>query len=872
MALTLKLFQQKTLAALQKYLDRARIEGPDRAYARYAGSPEGRIPAYRSVAGLDLIPYVCLRLPTGGGKTLLAAHSVAVASRSYLEQDYPLVLWLVPTNTIRNQTLEALKNPTHPYRMALDGAFDGRVGVFDMSEVDRIRPKDVNGQICVVVGTLATLRVNDTDGRKIYAHNESFEPHFARVPAQAPNLEKIESGPDVGKVKFSFANLLHLYRPLVLMDEAHNARTRLTFETLQRISPACIIEFTATPDTDDTSGSNVLYWVSASELKAEDMIKLPILLTEHQSWQEAVHDAVATRQRLAEDARTERPYVRPLVLFQAEAQNRTVTVEVLKQHLLEHEGIRPETVAVATGNQREIDGIDLYNAGCPIEYIITVQALKEGWDCSFAYVFCSVANVHSGRDVEQLLGRVLRMPYALRRQADSLNRAYAHVFSPNFAAAANDLRDSLVAMGFDAAEAQAYIRHENPQPAGPDVLPAGHIAPPLRLTLAQAPDLSALSTAERERVRVEPLPSGEFSLTVVGLVPEALTEAVLSAAPSANHGWIREALVAYAVTVPATPAERGEDFFVPRLCVTVHGEIEIAERELFLEAGRWSLVNTPAELPELRFDETAKTFAFDVEGAQLVWKLVDERAQISFLESPWTETDLVRWLDGQLRQPDIRQEEMLTFLARTVQHLTRDRHFSLATLIRGKFILAKVLQEKIKGYRQAACYEGYRALLFSPQAQAQTSANFTFRYNPDCYPVQEPYRGGYQFRRHFYALIGDLKADGEEFRCAQDLDRLPGIAYWVRNLVRQPHASFWLPTSTDNFYPDFVAKLEDGRVLVVEYKGDHLTDAADAREKQEVGALWEARSQGRGLFLMAERRDEGGRDVYAQMIMKSSGR
>lgn len=71
------------------------------------------------------------------------------------------------------------------------------------------------------------------------------------------------------------------------MDEAHNARTPLTFDTLQRVHPAVIIEFTATPNTSETNGSNILYHVSAAELKAEEMIKLPIILTEHAHWQDA---------------------------------------------------------------------------------------------------------------------------------------------------------------------------------------------------------------------------------------------------------------------------------------------------------------------------------------------------------------------------------------------------------------------------------------------------------------------------------------------------------------------------------------------------------------------------------------------------------
>jgi type III restriction enzyme len=222
------------------------------------------------------------------------------------------------------------------------------------------------------------------------------------------------------------------------MDEAHNARTTLTFEVLQRVSPACIIEFTATPDSRPSTGSNVLFRVSAAELKAEEMIKLPILLTEHANWQEAVTDAVRTRALLAKLADGEKPdFLRPLVLFQAESRDREVTVDVLRRHLIENEKIPEGRIAVATGSQRELDGIDLYDPACLIEYIITVEALKEGWDCSFAYVFCSAANIHSSKDVEQILGRVLRMPYARNRRQDELNRAYAHVSSPAFAQAAD---------------------------------------------------------------------------------------------------------------------------------------------------------------------------------------------------------------------------------------------------------------------------------------------------------------------------------------------------------------------------------------------------------------------------------------------------
>ncbi len=215
--------------------------------------------------------------------------------------------------------------------------------MLDIDEVTQIRPQDIGSKAIVVVSTLANLRVNDTSGRKVYAYHENFEPHFAKINNNHPSwslLERVtesdlqENGltkAELGKVKFSFANLLAVYRPIVIVDEAHNARTSLTFDTLHRVHPAVIIELTATPNTTNTNGSNVLFHVSAAELKAEEMIKLPIVLTEYQNWQDAIQDAVITRNKLAIDAQKDEDYIRPIALFQAENRNAEVTVEVLKK-------------------------------------------------------------------------------------------------------------------------------------------------------------------------------------------------------------------------------------------------------------------------------------------------------------------------------------------------------------------------------------------------------------------------------------------------------------------------------------------------------------------------------------------------------------
>lgn len=862
MALQLKKFQKDTLDVLQRYLEDARLQGVAMAFQRCAMPVGGTVPQYRKVKGLEDVPYVCLRVPTGGGKTILAAYSIERAAKAWMGVDFPLVLWLVPSNTIRSQTLEALTNTAHPYRQALDDAFGGKVAVYDIGKVEQIRPKDLAERVCVVVGTLATPRVTEEENRRVYAHNEELEPHFAKVPPNTPGYDG----------KYSFMNLLRLNHPLVIVDEAHNARTGLMFDVLQKIAPACILEFTATPDADQQTGSNVLYRVSATELKAAEMIKLPIMLTEHTTWQQAVQGAIAARRKLADTAKNDSGFIRPLVLFQAQNRDESITADVLKQHLTENEKIEPDRIAIVTGSQRKLDGINLFDPQCQIEYIITVQALKEGWDCSFAYVFCTVANIHSGRDVEQLLGRVLRMPYAKRREDDGLNRAYAHVCSPSFAQAAMHLHDRLVDMGFEDEEATQAIQQEHsqltPEEAGPLFRQT-----PLRVTVAQTPDLSGLTTEERATVSVKQVEAGAVEVTVCGEITEKVEKSLLAAVSPKQRGEVRRLIATHREMQQRSrsPSEKGEQLVLPRLCVWVQGELEVAEKEVFLDASGWDLLKYEAALPEFTFNETARTFEFDLQGRKVVWGLADESRQMDFshFRTPWRDTDLVLWLDRQVRQDSVRQETMLEFVRRVVDDLIRERGFSLETLVRAKFILAEALAEKVKGYRAKAYADGYQETLFAPTAKVEASFEYGFRFEPLIYPARSFYKPGYRFQKHFYPLPGELENNGEEFECALAIDRLPQVKYWVRNLERQPQCSFWLPTSSDRFYPDFVALLQDGKtVLVVEYKGQGYVTNDDSKEKRQVGALWEANSGGKALFHMAEKEDSEGRSVYDQLVRK----
>jgi type III restriction enzyme len=868
----LKSFQRTALDTLASFLERARtLANPEQAYIeswRNRESPQTP-PPYRTMPGLPGVPNVCLRLPTGGGKTLLAAHTVAIAGRHYLEREYPVVLWMVPTTVIRMQTAEALKKSEHPYRAALDDAFDGRVTVFDASEVAQIRPQDLTDRVTVIVITIQSLRTSNTDGRKAYAHSENFEPHFAHIPADTLGLERTEEG----KIKFSFVNLMAFHRPLVIVDEAHKAGTDLSFDMLAALRPSCIVEFTATPNTDPKTGSNVLYRASAAQVKGAQMIKLPIVLIEHPDWRAAVHDAIDTRAHLAETALADSRYIRPLTLFQAQDKGQEVTVEVLKQYLIENENIPAEKIAVATGAQRELDNLNLFDPNCTVDFIITVEALKEGWDCSFAYVLCSVANIGSATDIEQLLGRVLRMPYAEARSQPALNRAYTHVSSPRFGEGAKKLTDTLVQkMGFEPDEAASAI--EQRQPTLPGLDTSGDLfnqVPVLRETLDAAPDLFGLDNDVSERVQVVTREDGTVIVTVKGDIPHELEQRLVASMKIEGQERVRQAVKRYRIANHnnSPPDTRGEKFPVPRLFLEVQGELELVDKDIILELGGWSLSNYAAELTPAEFSihETAERWEVDLRDEKIIYSHIEQSAQleIGLLKLDWTDLQLSRWLDKECRQADVTQLALLEFCRRIVAQLTTTRGLAFNELLRFKFQLAKAVQQKISSYRQQAFAANYQTFLFGTEARVTTSFSSGFKFDNRPYPAAWFYSGALQFQKHFFGNVGELKANGEEFECAKLLDAAPQVKFWIRNLAQHPNTSFWLQTSTDRFYPDFVAMLQDGRIFVVEYKGEPYITNDDSREKLNVGELWAAKSNGQGLFLMAQMVDASGRRLYDQI-------
>jgi type III restriction enzyme len=796
----LKEFQKRTLDALRDYF-RACVEKRNANTAFYETTLRryGLGVPYNPAPELPDLPYVCLRLPTGGGKTLVAAHSIALAKTEYLHTDEPLVLWLTPSNTIREQTLKALRNRKHPYRKAVEEA-SANVTVLDIEEAKSVQPSQLNG-VTIIVSTMQAFRVEETEGRKVYEQNGSLMGHFSaslRPELLAP-LDKLEDGSPV----YSLANVLALHRPLVIVDEAHNARTDLSFSTLKRFAPSCILEFTATPDTQNYP-SNVLHTVSAAELKAEGMIKLPIYLETQQDWKVAISQAIAKRNELDSIARLERAetgeYLRPIVLLQAQPTYKnksSVHVEAVKEQLL-NEQIPEDQIAIATGDNNKITNIDLFAPECPIRYIITVQALREGWDCSFAYILCTVAEQVGATAVEQILGRVLRQPNAQAKQHSELNRAYAFATSLHFAQTANSLADALIQNGFEKQEVRNLIQ----------------------LAQQQALEDSGYWFGQNE------------------------TDA------TAEAPGTYKASVASAQSTP---------FSVPKLAVNMGDFLEQFD-DSFFEETSLDLARQDPYLSQEEFPKDVPTgisveLDIDRQG-KISSNFITNLLQQTYLlasDQKVTKETLAKWLDGNIVHKDVPQQESYAFFLGMVERLLEKHRWTLGELWREKYRLKEAARKKVDEIRKSIKSDVFAKTLFSTseyELVATPDLSFTFDPEEYPYPPNSLFEGRHKFKKHYYKVIGDMKAEGEEFQCAQLLDNHPKVKRWVRNLEGRPGHSFWLQTSTDRFYPDFVCELVNGRFLVVEYKGFDRWSDDDSKEKRAIGQVWEEKSDGNCFFVM----------------------
>ena len=525
-----------------------------------------------------------------------------------------------------------------------------------------------------------------------------------------------------------------------------------------------------------------------------------------------------------------------------------------------------------------------------MRYVLTQQALAEGWDCPSAYVLVSLAGTQAETAVEQLLGRVLRQPGAAARANPMLNRSYAFVMSDDFSAAANLLRDRLVeGAGFERRDVNDFVAAGTPAQAKLDLgaRPGRIVMTPLVVTLSEAPKLASLPKPLRDKLVWD---KAAGKLTVRAPLTEAETiriaETVEDETAQAAIRDAGEKSRTDAVEVRLSPAERGERLHIPALTLRVNGELQFFDDPDVLddpfELSGYDAHPSAEDLEELGLaDRLASAGAIDVTeaGAMQVGFIADLERDLGMAYRPenWNEVRLAAWLCRNLPDAGITHASRWAFVLKWLQGLLARPGFDLARANRQKFLLRTLLDARIRALRLAATRRSYQTALFGPDAAQRVEVGdaFLVPFDPDGYAPNRDYdgrHGSYDFRGHYYARIGDFDSK-EEFECACWLDRQAAggrIDFWVRNLVRKEGCSFFLQKADGKFYPDFLCRLPDGVVIAVEYKGAQgWTDAEDDRA---IGALWADLSRGRCKFVMVRDRNWSTIEPLLSSARASGGR
>ena len=858
MRLELKDYQKRARETLREYLGKVVgyvQAGEHDAAEKAMGGIKGADGVYGHVPGMpQWVPNVCFKIPTGGGKTILGIECIEVVAKTLQGREGAVVLWMAPTEKIVEQTLKAMKTPRHPYCEALPE----NTKVVDLGEAYELRPADF-GTTVVIVTTGQALRVKNKEGRKIYEAGSYGESYGITKPVWEVNAGNEEC------MLASLANVIRSRRPLVLIDEAHKGRNELLAETLTRFEPCCILEMTATPEKNAGNekgvfASNVLYRVSAAELKKDSMIKLPIHLRGDGDARELLRQAMACRNELEEKAKGGKRYIRPVMLLQAQANTGagSMTPEVVKGWLVGEMKVRAEEVAVCALDVDELKDRDLLKPSCEVRYVITIDKLREGWDCPFAYVLYTVSNVATATAVEQIIGRVLRMPYAEKPADGMLCEAYAYINKERVSDTAGQLAELLAkTLGYDQKEMSKNIYAEEKV-----LFPGGPLFDrPVELPTVKLAEPVAALTPEMEPV----VKLGDGGKRLEWVVGRAMKEAeraelITRVKSEKNREAVRELFW-------ATQRLGGREAMrVPQLMAVVEGEAELFEdqfKPLDWRIGGADALMTEKEFPRVVKERSGERIDMS-EGGRVV--LETERVnvfapvQTLFDPGPKNEKELVRFLvDGVAREEEMAQElfeeDLLTYLRRVVTGLI-ERGYGEAEICLRRYELLGCVLKRVAMEGFDARKARFAEFLMDPKLLTVTPGN-AFSFTPDHAPYTMEYDGRRKFKKHFYDECGFM--NGEEAECAHLLDEHPLVRRWVRNPDRMIGGNgFWLQTSTDRFYPDFVAELEDGRWLVVEYKGEDRRDSKDSEEKGAIGNVWATRSGGKCLFLLVGKADMEG--------------
>ena len=828
------------------------------------------MPPYNSeLAG---VPQVCFKVPTGGGKTFLAANSIKPIFDSMPHIHPKAVVCLVPSDAILTQTYRTLTDKNHDYRKKIDVDFGNKVEIYSKQQLlngQNFNPTSVSDNLSIFVLSYDSFRTSKKDGRKAYQENGSLLP-FVRFKQDSGSL--LEDTDETALIQ-----VIRKLNPVVIVDESHHATSNLSKEMLQNFNPSFVLDLTATPK----NGSNIISFVDARQLKAEKMVKLPVIVYNRKSQEDVFVSAISLRRKLENEAVEEQKnggrYIRPIVLFQAQPRNNddSTTYDKIKHTLIDM-GIPESEIAIKTADSDELKNIDLSSHDCSIRYIITVNALKEGWDCPFAYILATVANRTSSIDVEQILGRILRLPNTRKNEREVLNLSYVITSSNAFYATLDKVVAGLNAAGFTSKDYRIddYVEQDTEFP----VEQAGNIQTELKLDNDVTDDTNNVSdeidslNVDFVREQISPFVNNEnMESQSQSKVNDAVTDMLDHAKTQNELYWQDFEETEEYLPVPPEVGNKMKHYKVNQLYASEAGQIEIPQfmietgRSLFSEhehqvltkenlyAG-FSLLDKDTVIDFDSIDsEIARIDIDDSDALPKAWKLQGFDSQ-----------NVKQWFDEQpsdrkmrlckdmiikklSKNNAINDRDLEVYVDRIIQNLTEDQLTDMEQTP-GIYVLKinKKVNSLLNEYAKKMFYEWVE--------QDKISCQPSYKLPKEISPTET-----------IASIPKSLYNEEEKFdteyerKVVMELSSLNNIKWWHRNMVRKGFAI----NGAVNAYPDLMVRTESGKLLLIETKGDQLENS-ESREKAEIGAKW-AEMAGRmyKYYMVFETKNPGYNGAYS---------
>lgn len=846
----LKDYQKKVMSDLKRFLEllieKQNITKAYNTLWEEKGVEVGMLgmPYYNSV--LNGVPQVCLKVPTGGGKTFLAANSIKPIFDSMPKVHPKAVVWLVPSDTILKQTHKALNDNSHAYRQKINVDFGGRVEIYTKEQLlngQNFNPSTVQELLSIFVLSYDSFRTNKKEGRKAYQENGYLAPFSKYNSDKGLLLEDTD--------ETALIQVIRQLNPVVIVDESHHATSKLSVEMLGNFNPSFVLDLTATP----TKGSNVISFVDARQLKKEQMVKLPVIVYNRKTQNDVFVSAISLRQKLELQAKKLESdggrYIRPIVLFQAQPRvgEDSTTYEKIKKALVEM-GIPEEEIAIKTADVDEIKNQNLMSSDCKIRYIITVNALKEGWDCPFAYILATVANRSSRVDVEQILGRVLRMPYTKSSKHDVLNLSYVITSSDNFHATLDKVVEGLNSAGFSRKDyrVQDYVEPAVQEESTQQINFDDFLKQEETSVQQESRDEEDSYDTESVREQIKDILNTD-NLDDAESVVNSHTEEMLQDALKQNNMYWEEAQEAENQPAPEAPQEVVEKMKQFK----IKSEFEDEVKELLLP--QFMVESGPNIFSESEFELLEK------ENLQVGFTLVDKDSKIDFatidiemakvdVEDKDDDTSpkawrmqgfsnlwIKEWFDSQPAEKklaackdmickrlssinSVNDKELMEYVERIISTMTDEQ---LTDMQQSPYPYIEKIKNKVTTLLREHAQETFD--LWVEQEIIECHPNYRFP------ATVMPAKTIASIPKSLY--VEEESMNDYERKVVWELSEMENIKWWHRNISRR---GFCINGAVPA-YPDLIVMTTSGKILCIETKGDHLENT-ESRMKAMTGTQW----------------------------------